>query len=176
MAHYEFPLRFRAIYDKAVDLYAKGRRDSASFFSADETAFLNANGITAQNLFDYTEDHNNYGEPGFEHALAIETVRRDYFLNAQGGRGLVTLIDEAKLPAKTEAVKGIEWLPRLIPKAKAKLRGELPASLMYCCGGDRGFFKEHDILPAEFLALVWRHLHDDNAIVNWVLQRSNARA
>ena len=176
MAHYEFPLRFRAIYDKAVDLYAKGRRDPANFFTADETAFLNANGISAQNLFDYAEDHNNYGEPGFEHALAIETVRRDYFLNVQGGRGLVTLIDEAKLPGKTDAIKGIEWLPRIIPKAKAKLRGELPASLMYCCGGDRRFFKEHDILPAEFLALVWRHLQDDNAIVAWVLQRTNNRS
>lgn len=176
MAHYDFPLRFREIYDKAVGLYAKGRRDPASFFSADETAFLNTNGLTAQNLFDYAEDDNNYGEPGFEHALAIETVRRDYFLSAQGGRGLVTLIDEAKLPGKADAVRGIEWLPRLIPKAKAKLRGELPASLMYCCGGDRGFFKRHDILPAEFLTVVWRHLHDDNAIVNWVLQRTNARS
>jgi hypothetical protein len=176
MTHYEFPQQFRALYDKAVGLYARGGRDPSAFFNASETAFLNANGLTAQNLYDYAEDHNNYGEPGFDQALAIELVRRDYFLNAQGGRGFVTLIDETKLPAKSASVHGIEWLPRLIPKAKAKLRGELPASLMYCCGGDRGFFKEHDILPAEFLALVWRHQNDDAAIINWVVQRAKAQS
>jgi hypothetical protein len=42
---------------------------------------------------------------------------------------------------------------------------------MYCCGGDRKFFKEHNILPAEFLALVWRHGTDDAALVDWVLRR-----
>jgi len=66
------------------------------------------------------------------------------------------VLDESKLPPKADAVKGIAWLPRLIPKAKAKLRGELPASLMYSCGGDRNFFKEHAIQSSEFLSLVWR--------------------
>ena len=46
---------------------------------------------------------------------------------------------------------------------------------MYCCGGDRRFFKAHDILPAEFLSLVWRHEHDDTAIVDWVVKRSTAK-
>ena len=76
-----------------------------------------------------------------------------------------------RVPAKTDAVKGIEWLPRLIPKTKAKLRGELPASLMYSCGGDRNFFRTHDIHPAEFMSVVWRHLDNDAAIVDWVLKR-----
>ena len=84
------------------------------------------------------------------------------------------MLDVAKMPGKSEAVKGIEWLPRLIPKAKAKLRGELPASLMYSCGGDRHFFQTHDILPAEFLSLVWRHETNDSAIVDWVVARSAA--
>ena len=82
------------------------------------------------------------------------------------------MIDESSLPARTEAVRGITWLPRLLPKARAKLRGELPPSLMYGCGGDRKFFKERDILPAEFLSLVWRHEADDAAIVDWVVRRS----
>jgi hypothetical protein len=72
-------------------------------------------------------------------------------------------------------VRGIAWLPRLLPKARAKLRGELPESLMYSCGGDRGFFKEHDIQPGEFLNLVWRHETDDAAIVEWVVGRSSAK-
>jgi hypothetical protein len=45
---------------------------------------------------------------------------------------------------------------------------------MFCCGGDRKFFKEHDILPAEFLALVWRHENNDGAIIDWVTRRSAA--
>ncbi len=172
MNHYDFPFRFRKIYDKAVSLYAEGRREAAKFFTEEETAFLTANGISAQNLYDYAEDHNGYqGEPGFEHALAIETVRRDYFLNVQGGQASTTIFDDAKLPPKTDAVRGIAWLPRLLPKARAKLRGELPPSLMFCCGGDRRFFKEHNILPAEFLAQVWRQENDPGAIVDWVARR-----
>ncbi|HVU22659.1 MAG TPA: DUF5069 domain-containing protein [Opitutus sp.] len=172
MKHYDFAARFRQIYDRAVALYAKGQRGADTFFSADESAWLAANGLTPQHLYDYAEDHNGYGEPGFDIAAAIEHVRRDYFLNVQGGRASTVVLDEAMLPAKTDAVKGIEWLPRIIPKTKAKLRGELPASLMYCCGGDRRFFKTHDILPAEFLAVVWRHEHDDAAIIDWVVRRS----
>ena len=84
------------------------------------------------------------------------------------------MLDAGEMPGKSETVRGIEWLPRLIPKAKAKLRGELPASLMYCCGGDRAFFKQHDISPPEFLGVVWRHEKDDAAIVEWVVCRRAA--
>ncbi|MBI5766798.1 MAG: DUF5069 domain-containing protein [Verrucomicrobia bacterium] len=174
MKHYDFAQRFRALYDKAVGLYAKGQRGPETFFSTAELAWLAANGLTAQNLYDYAEDHNNYGEPGPENALAIETIRRDHFLNVQGGRPSTTVIDVAKMPAKTDAVRGVEWLPRLIPKSKAKLRGELPSSLMFCCGGDRAFFQKHDVLPAEFLAVVSRHMADDAAIVDWLVKRSAA--
>ncbi len=106
----------------------------------------------------------------------IEFVRRSYFVEQQGERLSTAVLDEAKLPAKTAAARGIEWLPRLIPKARAKLRGELPASLMFCCGGDRKIFREaHDIiLPAEFLSVVWNHENDDNAIIDWVAARSAA--
>ena len=175
MKHYEFQKTFREIYDRAVALYGKGQRGADSFFTADEKAFLSANGITPQHVYDYAEDHNNYnGEPGYDLALSIELVRRDYFLNAQGGKASGARLDEASLPAKTDAVQGIEWLPRIIPKAKAKLRGELPESLMYCCGGDRKFLKTHDINPAEFLSLVWRNENNDAAIVNWVVKRTAA--
>ncbi len=174
MKHYDFPQQFHARYDQAVALYAMGQRGADTFFDASQHAYLAANGLSAQNLYDYAEDQSNYGEPGYDQALAIELVRRDYFLNAQGGRASATVLDEARMPAKTDAVRGIEWLPRLIPKAKAKLRGELPASLMFCCGGDRRFLKAHDILPAEFLSLVWRHETNDDAIIDWVARRSAA--
>lgn len=172
MKHYDFQKNFRALYDKTVDLYAKGQRDPAACFTADEKNFLSANGLTAQNLFDYAEDHNKYGEPGLDLALGIETVRRDYFLQVQLGEPSAAVLDETTLPAKTESIRGIEWLPRIIPKARAKLRGELPASLMYCCGGDRKFLKAHDINPVEFLSLIRLHEKNDSALIDWVVRRS----
>jgi hypothetical protein len=176
MKNYEFSKQFHAIYDRAVALYAQGKRGADTYFTPEEKNFLSSNGLTPQHLYDYAEDHNGYdGEPGLEQALGIELVRRDYFKNAQRSQPSARVLDASKLPAKAEAVRGIEWLPRLIPKARAKLRGELSPSLMYCCGGDRRFFKEHDILPAEFLALVWRHENDDAAIVDWVVKRSAAK-
>jgi hypothetical protein len=172
MKNYEFPSQFRALYDQAAHLYAKGRRGAGTYFDKAQAAWLAANGITPQYMYDYAEDENSGGEPGFGHALSIELLRRNYFLNVQGGRPSAEVLDESTMPAKTDSVRGIEWLPRIIPKAKAKLRGELPESLMYCCGGDRRFFKAHDILPAEFLGVIWRNGEDDAATVEWVAARS----
>lgn len=176
MKNFDFPSQFKVLYDHAVTQYAQGKRGAESFFTVEQKAWLAANGITAQHMYDYAEDHNNYdGLPGFGHALTIETIRRDYFLNAQKGKASTATLAEASMPGKDETVRGVGWLPRLLPKAKAKLRGELPASIMYGCGGDRKFFKERDILPAEFLAVVWRHENDDAAIVDWVVRQGAAK-
>lgn len=174
MKHYDFAQRFHELYDKAVALYAKGQRGAGTFFSPEETTWLAANGLTPQHLYDYAEDQNNYGEPGYDIALAIETIRRDYFLNVQGGKSTGQVADSDRWPGKTEAVEGIEWLPRILPKVRAKLRGELPPSMMYCCGGDRRFFKANDIHPAEFINLAWRAGDDDRKIIDWVVARAKA--
>ncbi|AHF89771.1 hypothetical protein OpiT1DRAFT_04259 [Opitutaceae bacterium TAV1] len=177
MKHYTFARTFRVLYDKAVGLYAKGQRGADTFFNEQEQAWLAANGITPQHLYDYAEDQNGDGEPGYDIALGIEGVRRDYFLNIQGGQPSPgPLLDEASLPPKDASVAGIVWLPRIIPKARAKLHGELPASLMYCCGGDRHFFKSNDIYPAEFLSLVWRAGNNDQAIIDQVARRIASRS
>jgi hypothetical protein len=42
---------------------------------------------------------------------------------------------------------------------------------MFCCGGDRNFFQENDVHPAEFLRIVKRAGENDRAIVEWVLAR-----
>ena len=172
MKNYNFAEQLHGLYTKACKLYASGRRGADSYFDLAETAFLGANGINSQHLYDYAEDETAGGEPGWDKAIAIEMIRRDFFLNAQGGKSSGKTLDEAKLPAKAEEIKGIAWLPRIIPKATAKLRGELPSSLMYCCSGDRRFFQEHDINPAEFLSLVWRNENNDAAIVDWVVKRT----
>lgn len=174
--HYTFPTIFRAVYDKAVSKYSAGARSAADLFSPKELEWLAANGLTAQTMFDYAEDHHDAGEPGYDNALAIETIRRDYFINVQHSQASSTVLDESAMPGKDAEAKGIRWLPRIIPKTKAKLRGELPPSLMYSCGGDRRFFKTHDILPAEFLSLVWRNLDNDAAIIDWVVARAHAQA
>lgn len=174
MQHDDFAPRFEQLYLKAVARYGQGVRLASGLFDAAETAWLAANGITPQHLFDYAEDHTNYGEPGLANAIAIEAARRSYFVNVQQGRWTGTTLDATTLPPKDAAVDGIAWLPRLIPKAKAKLRGELPPSLMYCCAGDRAFFRQYDIGPAEFLALVLRHETNDAAIVAWVAARAQA--
>jgi hypothetical protein len=175
MKHYDFPIHFRALYDRAVALYAKGQRDAKTYFDKDQAAWLAKNGITPQHVYDYAEDENAGGEPGFGHAILIESARHNYFINVQHGVPSAVVLDESKMPAKTDTAKGIEWLPRIIPKAKAKLKGELPPSLMYCCGGDRRFFKAHDILPSEFLGVVWRNGDNDMATVEWVVARSRAK-
>jgi len=174
MKNYDFPIQFRALYDQAAALYAKGGRGADTYFDKAQTAWLAANGITPQHMYDYAEDEASDREPGFGHALSIELLRRNYFVNVQVGKPSAAVLDVSAMPAKGDMAKGIEWLPRIIPKAKAKLRGELPASLMYCCGGDRRFFKAHDILPAEFLGVVWRNGDDDGATIDWVAARSNA--
>lgn len=174
MKHYTFAQTFRSLYDKAVSLYAKGQRGADGYFTADESAWLASNGLNAQHLYDYAEDHNNYdGQPGYDIALGVEYIRRDYFLNAQHGKPSGVISNPDTWPAKDASAEGIVWLPRILPKARAKLRGELPSSMMYGCGGDRKFFTAHDIHPAEFLNLVWRLGENDDAIIDWVERRSS---
>ena len=61
MKHYDFATHFRAIYDQAVKFYAAGQHDVKAWFTVDEQEFLAANGIGLQAMYDYAEDHNNYG-------------------------------------------------------------------------------------------------------------------
>ena len=171
MKHYEFTSGFKSLYEKAVGLYIKGSRDASTYFTKEELDWLSKNGINQQHMYDYAEDHCKYQEPGFEQALAIELVRRDYFINIQHSIASTKILKETELPAKTDSLQGIVWLPRLLPKARAKLRGELSSELMFCCGGDRNFFKTHNIMPAEFLSVLWRTGSDDNAIADWIKLR-----
>lgn len=172
MKHYVFARRFRSLYDKAVSQYRNGQRGAGSYFTSEEESWLRENGLTPQHLYDYAEDDVGEGEPGYDIALGIELVRRDYFLNIQKGIASKQVLDPETLPPKSAAAHGIEWLPRIMPKARAKLRGELPPSLMYSCGGDRHFFTTHDIHPHEFLSLVWRAGDADEPVIQWVAARS----
>ena len=145
-----------------------GRRKPSTMFTTADTAFLATIGCTTQELFDFVDDGQRYGEPDFATTLAVTSLRRDYFLNVMNGRPTGRVVSMDSLPAKTAAVDGIVWLPRLIAKARVKLRGEMPADLMYGCGGDRAFFHKMNLDAAGFLRLVWDSGDDDRRIINAV--------
>jgi hypothetical protein len=155
MNSYLWTRKLRELYDKAVDLYRGGNRDLESYFSADERAWLTSVGLRPINLYDWAEDMVSAGEPDWNTVLLIAAARRDYFLVHQNGVTATTVTEAAELPAKTEELEGIPWLPRIIAKATCFLKGGLCHEIMYGCGGDRRFLKEHDIHPADFLRAVW---------------------
>src|ERR1700744_727788 len=131
---------FSDLFHAGVKRYQAGHQKAAGLVDEKDAAFLGTIGYTIQEFFDFVEDYARGGEPTLGTARKIPAGRRDYFLNEQGGVRSQHVIDMAKLPSKDAQVDGIGWLPRLIPKAEAKLRGEMPPDLMYGCGGDRGFF------------------------------------
>ena len=172
MHQYDYQETFKKLYNKAVSLYNQGNRDKDSYFSPDESAFIAANGWRVQDFFDYAEDLTHHDDPSYEIAQSIEQVRREYFIHIQKSVASTELISSADLPGKSETLDGIVWLPRILPKARGKLLGQLPQETMYCCGGDRLFLQTHDIHPAEFLRVVWANLDNDVGILEFVKNRS----
>ena len=74
----------------------------------------------------------------------------------------------SELPPKDAELGGIRWLPRLIRKATCFLEGGLCHEIMYCCGGDRNFFKKHGIHPADFLREIWASKGNEEKILAFV--------
>ena len=171
MSEYDWPIEFRKVYDAGTKRYQGGERTPQKLFSKGELELLASIGCSAQELFDFIDDLARYGEPSFETVLLVTGVRRDYFRLVQNGVPPGKQIDMDALPAKKDMVDGIEWLPRLMEKARAKLRGEMPADLMYGCGGDRPFLREMNVELSEFLRLVWTAGEDNGRIVEYVKKR-----
>lgn len=171
MQFYDWPVEFRKVYEAGTQRYESGERKPARLFNPAESDFLRSIGCTEQEVFDFIDDLARYGEPAFETVLLTTAVRRDYFLLVQDGQWTGHQISMDALPAKTAEVDGIAWLPRLIEKARAKLRGEMPPDLMYGCGGDRPFLRGVNVELAEFLRLVWDAGKDDRRIVEYVKKR-----
>jgi hypothetical protein len=165
----------RAIYDKAVSLYRDGTRDDATYFSVDENRFLVSIGLKPINVYDYVEDFVSSGEPDWETYLLIVAVRRDYFIFEQKRVASAAEIRPDELPSKRAMLDGIPWLPRIIKKARCFLEGDLCHDIMYCCGGDRHFLREHKLHPADFLRAVWAAKGDDQEIVRFIRESEKAR-
>src|SRR3954463_15310314 len=118
MSNYDWSEEFRKVYEAATRRYSKGEREPQKVFSKAELEFLGSIGCTAQELFDFIDDLARYGEPSYETTLLTTAVRRDYFLVELDGAPSAKQISMDDLPSKKEAVDGIEWLPRLIEKAR----------------------------------------------------------
>ena len=174
MQHYNYQDTFKQLFETAVSQFERGNRDKDSYFSNDEQSQIAANGWRIQDFFDYAEDLNKWGEPTYEIAQSIEQVRREYFLHKLDGKSSSNQVSVSELPAKSDSLGGITWLPRILTKARGKLLGELPNEIMYCCGGDRHFLETHDIHPSEFLRVVWANWDNDHDVLEFVKSRSPA--
>jgi hypothetical protein len=167
--------RFRKVYDAAVAAYDRdgGRRPDECISQTDQ-AFLASIGCSPQELYDFAEDWCWAQEPSFEEVLEVTRIRRDYFLNVQKGKPSRPR-PASQFPAGIEELEGISWLPRILAKARAKLRGELPPQLMYGCGGDRPFLQSLGIGLAEFFAAV-RDAGDSDRPILELIRRKAGRA
>lgn len=174
MESYTYQQTLKTIWENAVAQYKAGKTDPSDFFDAPTLASLASIGLNTMDVFDYAEDFVTRGEPDFETFLMVCEARRDYFLTVQKGQPSDQVIASDALPSKDAEIKGIVWLPRIMPKAIAKLRGELPPETMYGCGGDRRFFKDNDLHPAEFLRAAWAYEDDESKLVDWVLSRKSS--
>ncbi len=171
---YDWTAGLKAIYDKSVALYLSGDHDFNSHFSPEETEALAELGLRPINVFDYAEDFAKYQEPSWETFLLVAAARRDYFLHEQQGATNPEEISADELPPKTEKLEGIEWLPRIIRKAQCFLEGGLCHDIMYGCGGDRRFLKEHGIHAADLLRIVWASRGDEQRVLRY-LRESNLK-
>ena len=175
MGNYDWTATFQAIYDRAAASYRSGKRTAPALFAPDEIKFLATIGCTSRELFDFVEDFVRGGEPDFATVLLVTSARRDYFLTIQHGKPPERMIELKALPPKQDALDGMAWLPRIIEKARAKLRGEMPPELMYLCSGDRQFLKSVNAHPADFLRMVWAAGEDKQKIVDYVKASSGKR-
>jgi len=167
---------FEGVFQAGVRKYEEGERLADRMFSTRDQAFLGTVGCAAAELFDYVEDHCSDGVPDLATVLALAAIRRRYFLDVQHGIPSQFQVDPQELPAKSEELAGFRWLPRIIAKARAKLRGELDASIMYGCGGDREFVESIGMTLPQFLQLVWDAGDDDLPIVEAVKRSITANA
>jgi hypothetical protein len=165
---------FLALYDRCAATYQSGNTDFQSYYSANDLAFLASIGCQPREFFDFVEDFCGEGEPSSSTALLVAAARRDYFLTVQLGKTSEKVLTRDDIPTFGEELDGYAYLPRILAKARAKLRGELDPDLMYGCGGDRNFLSRNgQIHPADFLRHVWACGDDDQKLAKWVKQQAS---
>lgn len=165
--------RFLLLFDKFIARYQTGERDYETWFSAEDLQLLEEIGYKTREFFDFIEDFCDKQSPSPSTALLIAAVRRDYFHTIQKCQKSGKTFTQDDLPTFGDTLNDIAYLPRILTKARAKLRGELDPDMMYSCGGDMNFLKNNgDIHPADFLRQVWAAGEDDQKLAQWVAAQS----
>jgi len=166
---------FLKLYDYCLTEYKNGNKDFNCYYSSNDLIFLKSIGYKPRELFDFIEDVVDEGEPSRSTALLTAAVRRDYLMAEQDGSLSNKEITSNDLPTFGDTLDGIAYFPRIIAKANAKLRGELNPDIMYGCGGDRKFLRNHGNIPmADFLRHVWAAKGDDQKIAAFLKKSQNA--
>lgn len=157
------------LFARCSSAYKAGNFDYEKDYSAQDLAFLKSIGYKPREFFDFIEDNIDEGEPSPTTALLIAAARRDYFIVHQHGIASTETITRDDLPSFGEEMDGIPYLPRILTKARGKIRGELDPDIMFGCGGDRNFFsKNGNIEPADFLRHIWAAGDNDEKVADWV--------
>ncbi len=165
MSHYSWDTQFTELFERCLARYRSGDEDFTRYYSAGDLAFLTSIGYKPREFFDFVEDFGDGGDPSLTTAVMIASARRDYLQVVMGGELSDREVTPDQLPPRDAELDGFRWLPRILVKARAKLRGELHPEIMFCCGGDRAFLREHDVAPADFLRVVWASDGDDARVL-----------
>jgi hypothetical protein len=161
--------RFLDLFARCVKRYQYGDKDFTGYYDVADSALLTEIGYKPREFFDFVEDYCEEGTPSPSTALLVAAARRDYFQVVMKGKPGEKELNRDDVPTFGDELGGHAYLPRIIAKAKAKLRGELDPDLMYGCGGDRNFLEKHgDLHPADFLRIVWAADGDDQKVLDAV--------
>lgn len=161
--------QFLALFDRSVAKYQSGDTNYEGYYTPEDLSLLASIGYKKREFFDFVEDFCEEGEPSISTALLVAGVRRDYFLAVQKEGASDKILTRDEVPGFGEELEGMTYFPRIIAKAKAKLRGELDPDLMFGCGGDRNFLSKHgNIHPADFLRHVWAEGDHPAKLAEWV--------
>lgn len=163
---------FLELFDRCEILYRGGNLDFTTYYTSEDREFLASIGCQEREFFDFVEDFCEAGVPTASTALLVAAVRRDYFLTVPQDAASAQRLTRDDLPTFGDELAGMSYLPRILAKARGKLRGALDPDLMFGCGGDRNFLKSHgDIHPADFLRWVWAVGADDEKLAAWVIKQ-----
>jgi Domain of unknown function (DUF5069) len=163
---------YLALFDRTVIRYRAGERNLAKLYSAADLEFLASIGCQTREFFDFVEDFCEEQCPTISSSLLVAAVRRDYFITVQKGQKSAQILTRDAIPTFGEELAGMAYLPRILAKGRAKLRGELDPDLMFGCGGDRKFLANHGQIPlADFLRRVWACGEDTEKLTDWIKQQ-----